>query len=165
MKPLGSDFIPGVRQGRPQRAKKRPERLVESCSVDDDQMQVDEANTGTPATTTKNRKRPFGFNESVMGNPSLGEHSQEEMGTKTEENKRTACRIDSLSAGHIEPLSEGEQESLCEIACALSQFREVLKLQEMPFTCDGLALILSTGLKEGSLLQDLFKVVVAGSFH
>ena len=157
MKPLGSDFIP-VRQGRPQRATKRPERLA-------DQMQVDEANTGTPATTTKNRKRPFGFNESVMGNPSLGEHSQEEMGTKTEKNKRTACRIDSLSAGHIEPLSEGEQESLCEIACALSQFREVLKLREMPFTCDGLALILSTGLKEGSLLQDLFKVVLAGSFH
>ena len=157
MKPLGSDFIP-VRQGRPQRATKRPERLA-------DQMQVDEANTGTPATTTKNRKRPLGFNESVMGNPSLGEHSQEEMGTKTEKNKRTACRIDSLSAGHMEPLSEGEQESLCVIACALSQFREVLKLQEMPFTCDGLALILSTGLKEGSLLQDLFKVVLAGSFH
>lgn len=157
MKPLGSDFIP-VRQGRPQRATKRPERLA-------DQMQVDQANTGTPATTTKNRKRPFGFNESVMGNPSLGEHSQEEMGTKTEKNKRTACRIDSLSAGHIEPLSEGEQESLCAIARALSQFREVLKLQEMPFTCDGLALILSTGLKEGSLLQDLFKVVLAGSFH
>ena len=59
----------------------------------------------------------------------------------------------------VESLSDDDQESLRQIASALSQFREVLRLRGVSFRPEDLALMLSAGLSGGSLLEDLFKVV------
>ena len=60
----------------------------------------------------------------------------------------------------VESLSDDDQESLRQIASALSQFREVLRLRGVSFLLsEDLAAMLSAGLYGGSLLEDLFKVV------
>ena len=59
----------------------------------------------------------------------------------------------------VESLSDDDQESLRQIASALSQFREVLRLRGVSFLPEDLASMLSAGLDGGSVLEDLFKVV------